>query len=184
MHGGVYGRQNTQMPRIHDFMRKLLIPISNRLSAWMEVVAGIALVGVMLLIGADIIGRIFGCPVPGTYEMVSLAGGLIIGLALPATSRVKGHVSTDILINRLSEKSQRIFALITRLVGTGIFLLAGFGMVMMGLRLKASGEVTAVLSLPFYYVTYAVGGAFLIQTLVLISEIVETMKHSQGADPI
>ena len=140
----------------------------------MEIVAGIALIGVMLLIGTDIVGRIFGCPVPGTYEIVSLAGGLIIGLALPATSRAKGHVSTDLLTGKLSEKARTFLAVMTRLVGIVVFLLAGYGMVMMGVRLKVSGEVTAVLALPFYYVAYAIGGAFLIQTLILFTEIFDT----------
>ena len=142
----------------------------------MEIVAGIALIGVMLLIGTDIVGRIFGCPVPGTYEIVSLAGGLIIGLALPATSRAKGHVSTDLLTGKLSEKAGAFLAVMTRLIGIIIFLLAGYGMVMMGVRLKVSGEVTAVLALPFYYVAYAIGGAFLIQTLILFTEIFETIN--------
>ena len=141
----------------------------------MEIVAGTSLIGVMLLIGVDIVGRIFGLPVPGAYELVSLAGGLIIGLALPATSRVKGHVSTDFLLAKLSEKSRLFINIITRLIGIVVFLLAGYGMIMMGVRLKTSGEVTAVLALSFYYVAYAIGGAFLIQTLILFSEILETM---------
>ena len=157
-------------------MKKLLNKISGRLSAWMEIVAGIGLIGVMVLIGTDIIGRIFGYPVPGTYEIVSLTGGLIIGFALPATSLAKGHVSADILIGKLSEKPRLFLNVTTRLIGMMVFLLAGYGMVMMGVRLKVSGEVTAVLALPFYYVTYAVGGAFLIQSLILASDIFETIK--------
>ena len=157
-------------------MKKLLNKISGRLSAWMEIVAGIGLIGVMVLIGTDIIGRIFGYPVPGTYEIVSLTGGLIIGFALPATSLAKGHVSADILIGKLSEKPRLFLNVKTRLIGMMVFLLAGYGMVMMGVRLKVSGEVTAVLALPFYYVTYAVGGAFLIQSLILASDIFETLK--------
>jgi TRAP-type transport system small permease protein len=139
----------------------------------MEVVAGIALMGIMLLIGADIVGRIFGYPVPGAYEIVSLAGGLILGLALPATSLAKGHVSTDLIIEKLPETPRNILAMMTRVIGIAIFLLAGYGMIRMGIRLKASGEVTAVLALPFYHVAYAIGGAFLIQTLILFSEILE-----------
>lgn len=146
------------------------------MSTWMEIVAGIALLGVMLLIGADIAGRIFGHPVPGTYEIVSLAGGLIIGLALPATSRAKGHVSTDILLAKLSMKSRLFLNIATRLLGIGIFLLAGFGMLMMGIRLRISGEITAVLALPFYYVVFAVGGAFWMQTVILLSEILDAIN--------
>jgi TRAP-type C4-dicarboxylate transport system permease small subunit len=152
----------------------LLKALSGRLSGWMEIAAGIALIGVMLLIGADIVGRIFGYPVPGAYEIVSLAGGLIVGLALPATSRARGHVSTDLLMERLSAKSRLCLTVITRFIGIVIFLLAGYGMIMMSVRLRSSGEVTAVLALPFYYVGYAIGGAFLIQTLILFSEIFET----------
>lgn len=143
----------------------------------METIAGIALTGIMFLIGADIIGRYFGCPVPGTYEIVSIAGGLIIGLALPATSRAGAHVSTDLLLSRLSEKSRTVLVVITRLIGTCIFVLAGCGMIAMGLRLKAAGEVTAVLALPFYYAIYAIGGAFLIQALVLLSEILRQAEN-------
>ena len=140
----------------------------------MEIIAGIALMGVMLLIGADIAGRIFGHPVPGTYEIVSIAGGLIVGLALPATSRAKGHVSADLLTGKLSKRPRICLAVMTRLMGILVFLLAGYGMIMMGIRLKDSGEVTAVLSFPFYYVAYAIGGAFLIQCLILFYEIIET----------
>jgi len=157
-------------------MKSLLSSITKRLSSWMEMTAGIALIGVMLLIGADIIGRMFGIPVPGAYEIVSIAGGLIIGLALPATSMAGGHVSTDILLDKISKKNRRRLSIFTRLIGIGIFLLAGYGMVMMGFRLKDSGEVTAVLALPFYYAAYAVGGAFLIQSLVLFVELIQTVE--------
>ena len=141
----------------------------------MEIVAGIALIAVMVLIGADIIGRIFGFPVPGAYEIVSLAGGLILGLALPATSRAREHISTDILLGSLSESRKRLLFIGTRLIGIVVFLLAGYGMVMMGVRLRDAGEVTAVLAFPFYSVAYAIGGAFLVQTLVLFSEMLATV---------
>jgi TRAP-type C4-dicarboxylate transport system permease small subunit len=152
---------------------KSLTAGTDRVSAWMEIIAGTALIVVMALIGADIVGRFFGFPVPGTYEIVTLAGGLIIGMALPATSRSKGHVSADLLSAKFPEKSRRILNLATRLIGIATFLVAGCGMLWMGFRLKASGEVTAVLSLPFYYVVYAVGVAFLIQPWILLCEIIE-----------
>ncbi len=161
-------------------MRNLPGLFTCRLSTWMEIVAGISLIGVMLLIGSDIVGRLFGFPVPGTYELVSLAGGLIIGLALPATSRAKGHVATDILLTKLPNKPRRFLTVTTRLIGTGLFLLAACGMIFMGLRLKESGEVTAELSLPLHYITFAIGGSFLVQTLILLSEIIGMKKPGRN----
>jgi len=152
-------------------MKELLEAVSGRMSRWMEIVAGVVLILVMLLIGSDIVGRVFGHPVPGTYEIVSLAGGLILGLALPAATRAKEHVSTDLLTGKLAVRSMHILFVFTRLIGIGIFLLAGYGMIRMGVRLRDAGEVTAVLAFPLYYVVYALGGAFLMQALVLLSDV-------------
>jgi TRAP-type C4-dicarboxylate transport system permease small subunit len=161
-------------------MKLALKTMSDRLSAWMEGVAGVALIGVMLLIGCDIVGRLFGYPVPGAYELVSLSGGLIIGLAVPATSKAKGHLSVDLLLGKLDDRSGRILHIITRLIGILIFLLVGCSMIRMGLRLRYSGEVTAVLALPFYYTVYLMGGAFLVQALVLFSEIADVKTQSEA----
>jgi TRAP-type C4-dicarboxylate transport system permease small subunit len=161
-------------------MNLALKRVSGWMSAWMEVVAGIALIGIMLLIGCDIVGRLFGHPVPGAYELVSLAGGLIIGLAVPATSKAKGHLSVDLLLGKLSARLKLIFHVVTRLMGILVFLLAGYGMIRMGFRIRCSGEVTAVLALPFYYVIYLMGGAFLIQALVLFSEITDVNARSEA----
>jgi TRAP-type C4-dicarboxylate transport system permease small subunit len=158
----------------------MLKTMSDHLSMWMESVAGVALIGVMLLIGCDIVGRLFGHPVPGAYELVSLSGGLIIGLAVPATSRAKGHLSVDLLLGKLGNRSRRILHVITRLIGILTFLLVGYSMIRMGLRLRYSGEVTAVLAFPFYYMVYLMGGAFLIQALVLFSEIADGNTQSEA----
>ncbi len=155
-------------------MTKNLLKFSCvRLSNLMEIVAGTALVSVMLLSGWDIVGRAFGHPIPGAYEIVSFAGGLIIGLAVPITSIVKGHVCVDLLLEKLPGRIQSFLFVVTRLMGAATFLFAGYGMFRMGMRLKASGEVTAALSIPFYPVAYAVGAAFFVQVLILLSQIAE-----------
>ena len=151
----------------------LLKILSHRLSNWMEIIAGSALIIVMLLSVWDIVGRAFGHPIPGTYEIVSFAGGLVIGLSVPITSLVKEHVCVDLLILRLSHRARTLFIIMTKLMGTATFLLAGCGMIMMGMRLNASGEVTAALGLPFYPVAYAISAAFFVEALILLSQIAE-----------
>ncbi len=151
----------------------LLKSLTCRLSNWMEIIAGIALVGIMLLSGWDIVGRTFGYPILGAYEIISFAGGLVIGLAVPVTTKVKGHVCVDLLLERLSKKTRLFLAVMTRSIGIVTFLLMGYGTIMMGIRLRAAGEVTAALGLPFYHVAYALGGAFFVEALLLLSEIIE-----------
>lgn len=152
-------------------IRKVLTEITNRISTWLEVVAGVAIVLVMVLTGCDIIGRAFGRPIPGTYEIVSFAGGLVIGLALPVTSRVRGHVMVDLITARVSSRTAGVLHAITRLMGIALFLLLGYAIARMGVQLKEAGEVTPVLSLPFHLVAYLIAGACFVESLILVGEI-------------
>jgi TRAP-type C4-dicarboxylate transport system permease small subunit len=146
----------------------MIISIFEKLSygpsKWLEVIAGTA----------------FGMPILGTYELVSFAGGLVIGLAVPATSRVKGHVIVDLILERASVRIRFIMKTITRLMGVAVFLLMSYALIRMGSYINASGEVTSVLRLPFYPVAYAMGGAFFVESLVLVADLPkrpEVEKH-------
>ncbi|HRR69494.1 MAG TPA: TRAP transporter small permease, partial [Desulfomonilia bacterium] len=64
-------------------------------------VAAAAVAFMMLLITADVILRFFRSPIPGTYELVSFTGAVVISFALPYTSVQKGHIAVDFLMMRL-----------------------------------------------------------------------------------
>ncbi len=49
----------------------------------------------MLLTVADVVLRLLGRPIVGTYELVALGGAVAIGLSLPLTSWVRGHIYVD-----------------------------------------------------------------------------------------
>ena len=154
-------------------LKRFLMSISDRISNWMEVFAGILLVLIMVLTGCDIVGRIFGSPIPGTYEMVSFAGGMVIGLALPVTSRERAHVIVDILTSRVSSRAGTILHVVTRLMVIALFLLLGYAFIRMGIDFRAYRQVTPVLGFPYYPVAYIISGACFIESLVLV---VDCMK--------
>lgn len=147
--------------------KRFLASFAKTLSSGTEVIAGAALLGVMVLVACDIVGRLFGHPVPGTYEVVSFAGGLVVGLAMPVTSQARTHVIMDIVVANVSRPTRQVLHVGTRLAAIALFLLMGYAMVRMGLRLRDSGEVTPILSLPFYLVTFAIAGACFIESIIL-----------------
>ena len=153
--------------------KRVLMRISDRISNWMEVFAGAFLVLIMVITGCDIIGRIFGSPIPGTYEMVSFAGGLVIGLTLPVTSRDRVHVVVDIVTSKVSSRAGALLHVITRLMVITLFLLLGYATFRMGIDFRAHDQVTPVLGFPYYPVAYIISGACFIESLVLV---VECMK--------
>jgi TRAP-type C4-dicarboxylate transport system permease small subunit len=147
---------------------RVLMGISDRISTWMEVFAGIVLVLIMVITGCDIVGRIFGCPIPGTYEMISFAGGLVIGLALPVTSRERAHVVVDIVTSRVSSRGRTLLHVMTRLMVIALFLVLGYAFFRMGVDFRTHGQVTPVLGFPYYPVAYIISGACFIESLVLV----------------
>ena len=64
-------------------------------------IAAAAVAFMMLLITADVVLRFFRSPIPGTYEIVSFTGAVVISFALPYTSVQKGHIAVDFLMVRL-----------------------------------------------------------------------------------
>ena len=153
--------------------KSLLMSISDRISTWMEILAGVVLVLIMVVTGCDIVGRIFGSPIPGTYEMVSFAGGLVIGLALPVTSRERAHVIVDIVTLRVSSRTGAVLHVITRLMVIALFLLLGYATIRMGIDFRAYGQVTPVLGFPYYPVAYIISGACFVESLVLIVDLIK-----------
>jgi len=144
-----------------------------RLSNWMHVIAGIALTFIMLLTVCDVVMRLFGHPIVGTFELVGLGGAIIIGFGIPITSWNRGHIFVDFLINSFPKGVRDGFNVVTRLVSIGLFILVGWNLFILGRDLIRSGEVTTTLLLPFYPVAYGLGVCCFIQCLVLICDLVK-----------
>lgn len=143
--------------------------VIDRASAGCEVLAGVVLVLAMLLTCADIVGRMLGRPIPGTYEIVSFAGGLITGLALPATARARGHVRVDLVVSSLSAAAAARLELVMRVAAVAILVMMAWGMAVVGRDLHEFGEVSSVLALPLYPVAYGIACAFVLTSIVMLA---------------
>jgi TRAP-type C4-dicarboxylate transport system permease small subunit len=142
----------------------------------MQGFAGVALVFMMSLTTCDVIMRIFGRPIIGTYEMVALSGGIVIGFSVPITSWLRGQVFVDFFYQKFPKASQRWLNVCTRIMGILLFLIIGINLLKMAGNLRRAAEVTLTLQLPFYPVCYGIGFAFLVQILVLITDIIKIFR--------
>jgi TRAP-type C4-dicarboxylate transport system permease small subunit len=139
----------------------------------MNTIAAVALGFMILLTVADVIMRYFRRPIIGTYEMVALSGAVIIGFSIPFTSWMKGHINVDFLILKLSPKGRKIFNLVTKCFGIGLFLIIGWNLIILGMDFHKVGEVTPTRHLPIYPVLYGVGICCFFECLVLLCDIVK-----------
>ena len=146
--------------------------IIEKLSKWMQVISGAALLFIMFLTVADVCLRnLFQKPIVGTFEIVGLGGAVIIGFAIPITSFMRGHIFVDFFVQRFSKGVQAIFNVVTRLVSIAIFVLIAWNLFIYAGSLYTSGEVTLTRQLPFYPIASGLAGCCVMQCLVLLVDI-------------
>ncbi|HME44121.1 MAG TPA: TRAP transporter small permease [Syntrophorhabdales bacterium] len=148
----------------------------EKLSKWMQAVSCVALTCLMLLTTIDVIGRTFGHPIIGTYELVGLGGAVVLGFAIPITSWIRGHIAVDTFYRGFSKPVQNGFNVATRLISMVLFVLIGWNLFKLGYELHTAGEVTFTRHLPFYPVAYGLAICCFVQCVILLCDIVKIAR--------
>ncbi len=153
--------------------------VIGSISGIMYVIAGVALTCMVAITVADVILRIFKRPIVGTYEIVGLLGAIMVGFAIPQTSRAKGHVAMDFLEGKLPAGVDRLFSVITRLLGIALFMIIGWQLWLLGDDYFRIGEVTLTVHLPQFPVCYGIAICCFFECVVLFLEIFEPQAEKQ-----
>jgi len=141
------------------------------ISSWMYSLAGTILVLMMLLTAVDVILRLFGRPITGTYELISLAGAVVVALSVPQTTRNKANVAIDFLVTDCSKGVRNGLFVFTKILGMILFMLIAWYLFEKATVFYKDGFVTSTLQFPFYPVTYTLALCCFIESAVLLAEI-------------
>ncbi len=155
-----------------------IIRLWRKIGITAHAVAGAALLVMFLITLAEVSMRAVWRSIPGTFEMISLLGGIVIGLAVPYTSQMNGHINVDILIGKLPKGVQDTMNVITRILVMVFFIFIALSLISMGIDHRASKEVTQTLRVPLYYIFFVLAGVFLIQAAQFILDIAKICRGS------
>ena len=128
----------------------------------MAVVGGFAVVGMIAVTVADVVGRQIGLPVKGAYDLVRVLGAIAMGCALPITKAVKGHIAIEYFFQKMGRRGRAVTDTAMRLVLLALFGLLAWQFTLQGLQFRDSGEVTATLHMPMFWVPWLVAMACLV----------------------
>lgn len=149
----------------------------NRALAW---AAGLVLVAMMFFTVLDMVLRMIGREVAGSYEVIGWLSAVAMALALGYTQGHRGHVSINLLVTRLHGRLRAAVELAMSLCSLLLFgalawYLAGYGGV-----LRESGSLSETLKAivyPWVYVV-ALGAAGL--TLALLVDFLRSAGRFLG----
>ena len=144
----------------------------------MDILGGLVLTFMMLITVLDVILRVSGRPITGTYELVFLGGAVVIGCAIPMSSWEGAQVNVDFVLMSFPRTLRKVVTVITRLFGIAFFFLLGWNLFALGTELYNKEEVSLTLHVPIYPVAYVLGICAFIECLVLVSDMVMTMKEA------
>ena len=145
----------------------------ERLLRSLYILGGLSLVFIMSLTIADVFLRLMNRPIVGTYELVCFGSALVIGFAFPYVSWKRGHIFVDFMINFFPRGWKNGFNLVTRCMGIGFFILAGWNLIKYALDLYRVGEVSPTLTIPYYPFILAVGICCFFQCLSLLGDLLK-----------
>lgn len=158
----------------------MLSPVKNlsRAGKAFNILACAAVVAMMLLSVADVILRIFGRPIPGTYELVGFLGTIVVSFALAFTSIEKGHIAVELLFEKFPQRAQLAIESFGNLIGALLFGVIAYQAVLYALDLKKSGEVSATLQMPAYPFIYGIAAGCALLCLLLITECIKSFRRT------
>jgi TRAP-type C4-dicarboxylate transport system permease small subunit len=117
----------------------------------------------------DVVGRYFlSQPLPGATEVTELLLAGVIFTGLPAVCLDDGHVTVDLITERLPEWTRKIRLTVVRLVAAGALAVIGWRLFVQGRRLAGFGDVSVYLHLPVAPVAYAAAGLCIFSALLLV----------------
>ena len=143
-----------------------------------NILACTAVIAMMLLSSADVVLRLFGKPIPGTYEMVGFLGTIIVSFALAFTSMEKGHIAVEILVDKLPQRAQFAIEAFTNFVSFLLFGLIAYQAYIYALDIKNSGEVSLTLQMPIYPFIFGMAVSFGLLCLLLIADFIKSLQRT------
>jgi TRAP-type C4-dicarboxylate transport system permease small subunit len=156
---------------------KIISWLSDRL----KIAGAFCLTAMMLITCADVVGRFFNTPILGSVEIVGFFATLTTAFALPYTHQMGAHIGVELVVNLLSEKHQKLLALINTLFSFCLFCLVTWRMMVYANTIHQSGEVSMTLKLPEYIVIYLVAGCFLVFSLILVQDVLKLTRKNNNA---
>jgi len=149
-----------------------------KVSTVFEFIGGVALIFIVVLTTTDVVLRAFGRPILGTYEIVAIGGGFLIGFVMPITSWKRGHIFVDFLVNKLPPGGRNFINIVTRCLGIVAFLGISWRSIGIGNTFRADGFVSSSLYLPLYPILYGLGICFFMLSMVLFCDLLKIMEGS------
>lgn len=129
---------------------RVLDQASHWLNAALAWLAAVALLAMMFVTVLDILLRLVGNQIAGTYELVGWLAAAAMGLSLGYVQLHKGHVAVTILSDRLQGRADALARFVSSVLSLGLIAVVTYYVWRFGLLQQATGSLSETLRLVVY----------------------------------
>jgi TRAP-type C4-dicarboxylate transport system permease small subunit len=147
------------------------------LSTKLNWVSAAAVIFIMLLTCADVVMRLSGRPIPGTYELVGYFGSVIISFGLARTSIERGHIAVNLLVDRLPPRAQAIIEGIGNIASAVLFGALAWQSQVYARDLSEIGDISLTLGMPTWPFVLGLATGTGMLSLVLFLDALRQLKR-------
>jgi len=144
----------------------------------LAIVGTVCLMGMMLIVMTNIVTRVFGKAILGTYEAVELLIVVMVIFSIGYSAIQKDHVVVSVIISQLSKSVQRILYIFTTFLSLGIWGLIAWYSYKFARDMQLVNERTAIMEWPVYHFRYIFAFGTIILCLVLFLDIFKALRES------
>ena len=166
-------------------MRNLrwLINGTDGIARFLAYFAGVGLLLLLAVLVANVLFSAVAAPLRGAYEMVSVLGVAVGGLALAEAQVQKSHVAVDILTARLPKKLQRLIAGAVTVGSVVLFAYLAYGLWNYGNTQRLTGAATEQLGIPESLSTVSLLIGVFGLVLVLVGDLGRLVRSARNHSP-
>lgn len=148
-------------------------------------VAGGVLVFLMFMTTFGVIGRKFGYPINGVFDLTHFTVLVMTFLGMAYAGFHGAHVTIELLYQRLRPRTQRILDRLINLLGFGVFLVIAWRTYVQSILIREINESSQLLEIPHYpFYWLAAAGSLLFALVMLLRVFVpESRDREPGAAP-
>lgn len=149
---------------------------NRRVIDWLEWVGSLALVTMMVITCADVMGaKMFLYPVPGSIDIVMLAQVVAISFGTAAGLILGRHVTVEFFFILLPNWAKAVVEVIVSVLGLLLFSFIVWRLGIYGHYMQIGGEVSATARIPLYPFAYGIALASIPVCLVFMLQLIDAL---------
>lgn len=145
--------------------------VLEKLTKGFDWVAGWIILASMFLVAGNVLLRLFGRPIGGTFEWTGLLTALAVSLALSHTALHGAHTTINMLVERLPLRLMRIDRIAVRILTAAFLGVAAWQLVVLGANTWRTGEVTPTTKIALYPFMFIVAAGVAMYAIVEVAKM-------------